>query len=87
MDITVGRIVHLHPGTSAWALEKIGTNGNVGPVPAIVTRVWSESCINVTAFPDNAAPVLLTSVVKRTPAEAEQAAALGNMTWDWPERA
>ena len=85
--VTVGRIVHLYPGASAWAREKICTNGNPGPVPAIVTRVWNEDCINVTAFPDNAPPVLLTSVFKRTPAEAERAAALPNLSWDLPPRA
>lgn len=87
--VTVGRIVFIYPGTHSD--PDLRANGNPGPVPAIVTRVWANECINVTAFPDSIADVSgivrLNSVFQRTPSEAEMDAVLPNATWDWPPRA
>jgi hypothetical protein len=76
MAPTVGRIVNYWPGTDTEA----GSNSNAaGPVPAIITRVWSEVCVNLTIFPDFSLPICRTSVLL---AELPQQSA----RWSWPER-
>lgn len=54
MTPTIGRIVHVL-GIPAES------NGST-VAPAVVTRVWSNDLLNVTVFPDAAAPVPATSV-------------------------
>lgn len=54
---TVGRIVLFKSTDPA----NVGNGAN--EVPAIVTRVWSDTCINCTVFRDAASPVAVTSVV------------------------
>lgn len=56
MKPTVGRIVLFRSKNP----DDLG-NGAI-EVPAIVTRVWSDTCINCTVFRDNAAPLSATSV-------------------------
>lgn len=54
MKPSVGRIVHL-----------IGPHANsngADVAPAIITRVWSGTCVNVTVFPDCGTPHSVTSV-------------------------
>jgi hypothetical protein len=58
---SVGRIVHTLPGTPD------------GPIPAIITRVHSPTCVNLTVFGDGQAPHFLSSAV------------LGEQ-WAWPPR-
>jgi hypothetical protein len=49
--------------------------------PAVITRVWSDDCVNLTVLFDAAPPAPRTSVLAK-------AAAGGDMTtsgfWDWP---
>jgi len=52
MQPTIGRIV---------IVTGLGSNGTLEH-PAIITRVWSDSYVNVTVFPDAAAPESHTSV-------------------------
>lgn len=71
MHPTIGRIVHYaeHPG-SPW-------------VPAIITRVFTDECVNLRTFPDNDGGVLFVSSVMNVNY-------LGNGNgprWQWPPRA
>jgi hypothetical protein len=50
----IGRIVHL--------IGPYANSNGSDVAPAIITRVWSDTMINVTAFPDCAAPQTVTSV-------------------------
>lgn len=63
--ITVGRIVHYryHDGQD---------------IPAIVTKVWNQTTVNLTLFPDHfsANPAWVESVLEGT----------GEGTWHWPAR-
>ncbi len=64
MKPSIGRIVHV-------------TTDSAGTVePAIITRVWTENCINVTLFPDCADPHPMTSLVQGN----------GTHEWYWPPR-
>lgn len=50
--------------------------------PAIVTRVWSDTCVNLTVLPDCGAPVSKTSVIQNEDmTEGNQSVA-----WRWPPR-
>lgn len=73
---TVGRTVHFFPALDDGEAK---SNGNRGPVAAIITRVWSTQVVNLTLFPDYAAPVPRTSVVLRSPEASTNC-------WDWPAR-
>jgi hypothetical protein len=46
MKPTVGRIVHY------WPARATGSGGNDQPLPAIITHVWSEECVNLNIFDD-----------------------------------
>ena len=46
----------------------VKTNGNnIGPVAAVITRVWSAGVCNLTVFPDFGPPALKGSVSFNTP--------------------
>ena len=66
---SLGRIVIFH------GLESNGINEH----PAIINRVWSDTTVNLTVFPDNNSPIVKTSVVLD---ESKQQTA----GWRWPER-
>lgn len=68
---TVGRIVHFR----FPELEQ-GTN-NHGPLaPAIITRVWSDTCVNLKVIADGPADIWKTSVIQGD----------GDAQWSWPPR-
>lgn len=48
--------------------------------PAIINRVWSETCVNVTVFPDAGTPYAKTSVVLSEDGTAQM------HSWRWPPR-
>ena len=58
------------------------SNGN-SEHPALITRVWSDTCVNLTVFPDNSEPKLFTSVVLNEDTDAAHA---GQQAWRWPPR-
>lgn len=74
---SVGRIVHFFPTELD---DEARSNGNSGPVAAVITRVWDESMVNLTIFPDAMHPTPRTSVPHRS------THAPGAPYWDWPER-
>jgi hypothetical protein len=71
---TVGRIVHYHPGRG---------EPDAGDVlAAIVTHVWTDSCVNLAVFGRNGTPGARTSVYFR----AEGTEAPATQYADWPPR-
>lgn len=46
---------------------------------AIITRVWTRDCVNLTVLPDCGAPVSKTSVVFHDKDD-------GDYGWRWPDR-
>lgn len=78
MTPTIGRIVHFRPADGDTAARNNYSDSAAEVIlPAIITRVWSDTCVNLTIFPDNAAPFTRTSV---TFGEAK-------FGWEWPPRA
>ena len=72
MKPSIGRIV-MHRGVeSNVAVEH----------PAIITRVWSDVCVNLTVFPDAGVPVARASQIFLADPEAEA----GSHGWWWPPR-
>lgn len=69
MKPTIGRIVLWHGEVSNGSVEH----------PAIITRVWTDTCVNLTVFPDFGVPVLKSSQVL----DEETTQAVG---WRWPPR-
>jgi hypothetical protein len=56
---TVGRTVLFRSPNSI----DIGSDPfNHGPVPAIITKVWSDDCVNLQIMRDNMEPLAMTSV-------------------------
>lgn len=66
MSPTIGRIVHYYVGNEAE------------PLPAIITRVWSNECVNLHVFSDHGDDTLETSVPQRVTSTS--------WGWDWPPR-
>lgn len=84
----VGRIVHV--------LMKPGDNNGSDVAPAVITRVWSEACVNVRVFADSGDVPWQTSVSLHADRAAADAAvapvremhgdnAIVRAAW-WPER-
>lgn len=68
---SIGRIVHYHA---------LSSDGPVVTHPAVVTRVHSDRCVNLTILFDGGAPEPRTSVERAT--ESDVAG-----RWSWPPRA
>lgn len=69
---SIGRIVLFR------SLESNGSSEH----PAVVTRVWSDTCVNLTVFPDFGEPVLKTSVNQNETLDSPNQ----NLAWRWPPR-
>lgn len=54
---TIGRIVIF----TVPSPEHPTANNDAKEVPAIITRVWSDTCVNLTVFADNREPVNFSS--------------------------
>jgi hypothetical protein len=81
MTPTIGRIVHYtFPRNSPRADQGNSVPGDV--VPAIIVKVWSDTCVNLRIFQDGQhAPIHETSVCLKDEGNIEY----GNH-WDWPQR-
>lgn len=49
--------------------------------PALITRVWSDVCVNLTVFPDNDQPFLRSSVIYNSAEVSHQ-----EYAWRWPPK-
>ncbi len=72
---TVGRIVHYHP-TEAEKQQIGGGNTDADPLPAVIVRVWSDTCINLKVLTDGPNDLWITSAMLDG----------GAHTWEWPVR-
>lgn len=69
---SIGRIVHVRDWSRGQDPAVIAA--------ALVTTVHSPTCINVTVFPDGAAPYCQTSLALGAPGELKPG------EWQWPTR-
>lgn len=74
---SVGSFVHVR-GT---AVERNGTD----VAPAVITRVWNDELVNLTAFPDEGSPLRLTSVRLAESADAATPEQCPTLAY-WPPR-
>lgn len=51
---------------------------------ALVTQVWSDVCINLTAFPGSGSPRGFSSVLHESQVPPD--APFGSVSWRWPPR-
>ena len=51
-------------------------SNNSNEHPAIINRVWSDVCVNLTVFPDCDVPICKTTVILDPNG--------GDNTWHWP---
>jgi len=87
MRPTIGRIVHYYEGDSeAGGRHGSGTNGTRFH-PAVITRVWSDTCVNLTVFFDGAAIGNRTSTSELPDAVFAEDVHCTNSGWRWPARA
>lgn len=63
---TIGRIVHYH-------------DGDVSPYAAIITQVWSDTCVNLAVFTHEGHTFPVTSCLH------PEGGGIGQY-WDWPAR-
>ena len=70
---SIARMVHYHARP-----DEISNGAHL--FAAVVTRVWSDRCVNLTIFPDNAQPFTRTSVELADERDIEG-------RWLWPKRA
>ncbi len=83
---SIGRIVHYVQEEPATYQPKEGQKLLVH-LPAIVTAVWSETCVNLQVFTDgtNSDEQNMAAVKWITSANLDASAAMSR-TWHWPER-
>jgi hypothetical protein len=87
MTPTLGRIVLYHEGDwegpSGASMEWRGTNGH-REHPAIITGVWSDTCVNLMVFFDAKAPAVRTSMLLLPDSVFAEGVHCSNSGWRWP---
>lgn len=72
MKPTIGRIVHVH------LPDDVYSSGSLTPHAAVITKVWNDSCLNVTVFkPDGSTEPRTSVTYSDSPME---------MNWSWPPK-
>ena len=88
---SIGRIVHYYqgdyecPGGGGSSEHWAGTNGTRSH-PAIITRVWTDDCVNLIVFFDASGPVVKTSMTQLPDVVFADGMHCTNSGWRWPER-
>lgn len=72
---TVGRIVHYFPHSREFE------GNDSSPLPAVIVRVWSDTCVNLKVFTDGLNDVWKTSVTKNPDGVVNVSG-----FWDWPAK-
>lgn len=74
MTPTIGRIVHYIPSEKEKKImAKTGNKSDL--LPAIITAVWSDDCVNLKVICDGTQNMWITSAQKGT----------DENNWHWPE--
>ena len=83
MTPTIGRIVHFVQKKPSGYPE-----GQMVHVPAIITAVWSDTCVNLQVFTDgtNSDEPNMNPVKWVTSATFDESENPQPRTWHWPER-
>lgn len=87
MKPTIGRIVHYVQEKPAAYQPKEGPRALVH-LPAIITAVWSETCVNLQVFTDgiNSDEQYMAAVKWVTSSIFDGSESPRPSTWHWPER-
>ena len=82
MKPTIGRIVHFVQNKPA------GYGEGLVHLPAIITAVWSDTCVNLQVFTDgtNSDDQNMSPVKWVTSANLDGSDMPRSRTWHWPER-
>ena len=82
MKPTIGRIVHF------VQKKPVGYGDALIHLPAIITAVWSDTCVNLQVFTDgtNSDEANMSPVKRITSATLDENAEPQPRTWHWPER-
>lgn len=88
---SIGRIVHYKERSPSGGDGEGGYGRDVEwngskVAPALITRVWSDTCVNLTIFPDNGVPYTRTSVYLLADEAAADSPAGGSIRCYWPPR-
>ena len=82
MKPSIGRIVHFVQKKPA------SYGGGLVHLPAVITAVWGETCVNLQVFTDgtNSDDQNMSPVKWVTSASLDSSAEPQERTWHWPER-
>lgn len=87
---SIGRIVHYYEGDIEAPAGQIGSpwpGTNCTRVhPAMITRVWSDTCVNLLVFFDGTGVSVRTSMTHLPDEVFAENMHCTNSGWRWPER-
>jgi hypothetical protein len=81
MKPSIGRIVHYRERTFDFATQKF-KDGVEGPFAAIITKVYSDTCVSLQVFREATTQVECRTSVMFDESEMPS----GSQTWMWPAR-